>query len=197
LGILSSLVVASAGRKPRTANAPAAGVNQPRGSDSSAKATALATGTPRLDVNVDEGAAFRTESSIESQSSRRHLRDMSAHLDWFGRLMLLFAGALGAGGVIAAAAGSHSDGDRLLGAVALIALTQAPAVLAFGLMSPTGWLLRAGAIAIGVGACLFSGILAVRQVFDVVMLPMSAPLGAGATIVGWLLVAIAGLAGRR
>jgi uncharacterized membrane protein YgdD (TMEM256/DUF423 family) len=115
----------------------------------------------------------------------------------FGRLMLLFAGVLGAGGVIAAAAGSHSDGDRLLGAVALIALTQAPAVLAFGLMSPTGWLLRAGAIAIGVGACLFSGILAVRQVFDVVMLPMSAPLGAGATIVGWLLVAIAGLAGRR
>jgi hypothetical protein len=28
-------------------------------------------------------------------------------------------------------------------------------------------------------------------------LPMSAPLGAAATVVGWMLVAVSGLAGRR
>lgn len=111
--------------------------------------------------------------------------------------MLIFAGALGSGGVIAAAAGSHSGDSRVLGAVALVALTQAPAVLAFGLISPTGWLLRIGAIAVGAGACLFSGVLAARQILDIVILPMSAPLGAVTTVVGWILVAIAGLAGRR
>jgi len=122
---------------------------------------------------------------------------MSPHLDWFGRLMLLFAGLLGAGGVLAAAAGSHAGDDRVLGAVALIALTQAPAMIAFGLASPASWLLRVGAIAIGAGACLFSGILAVRQILDIVILPMSAPASATATVVGWILVAIAGLVGRR
>jgi uncharacterized membrane protein YgdD (TMEM256/DUF423 family) len=122
---------------------------------------------------------------------------MSPRLDWFGRLMLLFAGVLGAGGVLAAAAGSHSGDNRVLGAVALVALTQAPAVLAFGLRPPTGWLLRTGAIAVGAGACLFSGVLAVRQILDIALLPMSAPLGGGVTVVGWLLVAIAGIAGRQ
>lgn len=122
---------------------------------------------------------------------------MSPHLDWFGRLMLFFAGVLGTGGVLTAAAASHSGHNRVLGAVALVALTQAPAVLAFGLTTPTGRLLRAGAIAIGAGACLFSGVLAVRQILGVVVLPMSAPLGAGATVVGWLLVVVAALTGRR
>jgi uncharacterized membrane protein YgdD (TMEM256/DUF423 family) len=111
--------------------------------------------------------------------------------------MLLFAGLLGGGGVLAAAAGSHAGDDRVLGAVALIALTQAPALLALGLVSPAGRLLRAGAIAIGAGACLFSGILAVRQILDIVILPMSAPASAIVTIVGWILVAIAGLVARR
>jgi uncharacterized membrane protein YgdD (TMEM256/DUF423 family) len=111
--------------------------------------------------------------------------------------MLFFAGALGVGGIIAAAAGSHSGDGRILGSVALVALTQAPAVLVFGLMSPPGRLLRAGAIAIGAGACLFSGVLAARQILDIVVLPMSAPLGAAATVVGWMLVAVSGLAGRR
>jgi len=122
---------------------------------------------------------------------------MSPHLDGFGCLMLLLAGLLGAGGVLAAAAGGHAGDDRVLGAVAVIALTQAPAMLAFGLASPASRLMRVGAIAIGAGACLFSGILAARQILDVVILPMLAPASATATIVGWILVAIAGLVGRR
>jgi uncharacterized membrane protein YgdD (TMEM256/DUF423 family) len=52
--------------------------------------------------------------------------------DRFNRLLLFLAGALGAGGVAAAAASAHT-GDALLQPLALIALTQAPALLAFGL----------------------------------------------------------------
>jgi uncharacterized membrane protein YgdD (TMEM256/DUF423 family) len=39
--------------------------------------------------------------------------------------------------------------------------------------------------------------LAVRQILDIVILPMSAPASAIVTIVGWILVAIAGLVARR
>jgi hypothetical protein len=44
---------------------------------------------------------------------------------WFNRLMLFFAGLLGAGGVAAASASAHGGG-ALLPPLALIALTQAP-----------------------------------------------------------------------
>lgn len=139
----------------------------------------------------------RQSSAIASRSSWRHLGTMSSDLDRFGRLMLFLSGGLAAGGIAAAAASSHSGDGRVLGAVALVSLTQAPALLAFGLIAPPGWLLRAGAIAIAVGACLFSGVLALHQILDIVILPMSAPLGAVATVAGWILVAIAGLTGRR
>lgn len=122
---------------------------------------------------------------------------MSPHLGWFDRLMFLFAGLLGVGGIFAAAASSHAGNDRVYAAAALIALTQAPAMLVFGLVSPAGRLLRVAAIAIGTGACLFSGVVAGRQLFDSVILPMAAPAGATATVVGWTLIAIAGLVGRR
>lgn len=119
---------------------------------------------------------------------------MSHRLGWFGRLMFVFAGILGVGGVLAAAAGSHAG---VFGAAALIALTQAPAMLVFGLASPVGRLLRAGAIAIGGGACLFSGVVAGRQLFEIPILPMAAPAGATTIVDGWILVAVAGLVGRR
>ena len=51
--------------------------------------------------------------------------------DRFNRLMLFCAGVLGADGVAAAAASAHAGGV-LLQPLALIALTQAPALLAFG-----------------------------------------------------------------
>ena len=53
--------------------------------------------------------------------------------NWFSRLALFLAGVLGAGGVAAAAASAHT-GDALLGPLALVALAQAPALLAFGLV---------------------------------------------------------------
>jgi uncharacterized membrane protein YgdD (TMEM256/DUF423 family) len=117
--------------------------------------------------------------------------------NWFSRLMLVFAGVLGAGGIVAAAAASHLGNERILGAIGLIALTHATAALAFGLMSATGRLLRIGAIAIAAGACLFSGALGVQQVVVTTLLPMLAPAGAMVVVAGWIVIAIAGVTGRR
>lgn len=135
--------------------------------------------------------------AIAFQRIRRHFLAMLPILDWFSRLMLVFAGALGSGGIAAAAASSHFVDDRVLGAVALIALTHAPAALAFGLVSPTSPLLRTGAISIAAGACLFSGILAARQLLGWTLMPGLAPASAIAAVAGWLLVASVGLFGRR
>lgn len=126
-------------------------------------------------------------------SARRHFRLMSPQTDWFGRLMLVTAGFLGIGGVASAAGSSHFNDNRVLGAVALIALTHAPAALTFGLISPPGRVLRAGAIAVGTGACLFSATLTVRQFLEIVIFPFLAPTSAGVIVIGWAMVAAAGL----
>lgn len=115
----------------------------------------------------------------------------------FNRLALFLAGLLGAGGVAAAAGASHAGDERVVGAIALIALVHAAVLLAFGLSSVTGVLLRAGAITIGAGACLFSADLAARHFLGRGLFPMSAPFGGTAIIAGWLLVALAGAVGRR
>jgi uncharacterized membrane protein YgdD (TMEM256/DUF423 family) len=58
---------------------------------------------------------------------QRIVRRMQSDIDWFSRLTILLAGILGAAGVAAAAGASHSDDTRVLGALALIALSHAPA----------------------------------------------------------------------
>jgi uncharacterized membrane protein YgdD (TMEM256/DUF423 family) len=115
--------------------------------------------------------------------------------DRFNRLMLLLAGLLGAGGVAAAAASAHT-GDALLQPLALIALTQAPALLAFGLVPVRGICLRAGALAIGGGAALFCADLAVRHILGPHLFPYAAPIGGTAMIAGWFAVAVGGLLHR-
>jgi len=77
--------------------------------------------------------------------------------DWFGRTALAVAGSLGAGGVAAAAAASHAGDERILGALALVALTHAPAVLALSRTAVRGWLMRAATALIGLGALVFCG----------------------------------------
>jgi len=123
---------------------------------------------------------------------------MSIDSDWFNRLAFVVAGILGAGGVAAAAGASHYSGDeRVLGAVALVALTHAATFLALGLASTTGRLLRAGALVIGAGVGIFCLDLTVRHIFDVALMPITAPIGGMAMIAGWTLIAIAGAFGRR
>ena len=82
---------------------------------------------------------------------------------------------------------------RSFGPLALVALTQAPALLAFGLVPVRGICLRAGACAIGLGAALFCADLAVRHFLGPHLFPYAAPIGGTAMIAGWIAVAIGGL----
>jgi uncharacterized membrane protein YgdD (TMEM256/DUF423 family) len=122
---------------------------------------------------------------------------MQGTADWFSRLTLFFAGMLGAAGVAAAAGASHSADARVLGALALIALGHAPTLLAFGLASVPGTVLRSGAVVIALGTSLFCADLAARHFFGNALFPMSAPFGGTAIIAGWLIVAVGGLLSRR
>jgi len=111
---------------------------------------------------------------------------------WFNRLVLFLAGVLGAGGVAAAAAFSHAGGP-MQGPLALIALTQAPALLAFGLASALPFGLRLGALVVGVGAVVFTADLAVRHFWGTAVFPYAAPTGGTAMIAGWVLIAVVGV----
>lgn len=117
--------------------------------------------------------------------------------DWFNRLGLAVAGILGAAGIAAAAAASHTGDDRVLGALALVALTQAPAVLALALFAGSSWLIRAATVLIGLGALVFSADLAMRHSAGGGLFPTSAPLGGVLLIAGWVLLVVAALVGRR
>lgn len=114
-------------------------------------------------------------------------------LIWFSPAMIFLAGLLGAAGIAAAAASSHaSDGPRFA-SLALIALTQAPVLLALGLYAGPGIVIRTGGLIIAAGALLFCLDLAGRHFMGSGLFPMSAPLGGMAMIAGWLVVAFGGL----
>lgn len=113
------------------------------------------------------------------------------------RLLILIAGILGAAGIAAAAGSSHGDDTRTLGALALIALTQAPALLAIGLSANPPPTLRIGGIVIAAGTILFCADLAARHFAGTALFPMSAPFGGTAIIAGWLVVALSALLPRR
>lgn len=111
------------------------------------------------------------------------------------RIAIVLSGLLGASGVAAAAASSHA-GAALLGPYALIALTHAPAILALALARLPRIFAYALA-ALMAGAALFCADLAARQLLGASPLPLMAPLGGMAMILGWALIIIAGLFGRR
>jgi uncharacterized membrane protein YgdD (TMEM256/DUF423 family) len=112
--------------------------------------------------------------------------------DWFNRLALFVAGVLGAGGMAAAAAATHS-GAPMLAPLSLIALTQAPVLLVFGLVPVAAIRLRTGALILGAGALLFTADLAVRHVSSVSLFPYAAPIGGSAMIIGWATIGISAL----
>lgn len=121
---------------------------------------------------------------------------MPTDFDWFSRLIVAVAGILGLAGIIAAAAASHDGDERILGSLALIALTQAPAVLALGLYG-SGMVFRVAAAVIAFGAVVFCADLAMRHFTGGRLFPMSAPLGGAAMIAGWLVVVLAAILTRR
>lgn len=111
------------------------------------------------------------------------------------RPFLALAGLLGALGVATAAAASHS-GDSNLGIVGNFLLFHAPAFIALSLVPRARLVTIAGYVLVA-GLALFCGDLAMRSATGNALFPMSAPLGGGALILGWLLVAASALFTRR
>jgi uncharacterized membrane protein YgdD (TMEM256/DUF423 family) len=110
--------------------------------------------------------------------------------DSFYRLALLLAGLIGAGGMAAAAAATHTGDTLILGNLALVGLTQAPALLALSLYASNGFCFRLATGLIALGALLFCLDLAARHFTGNRLFPMSAPIGGTAMIAGWIAVAV-------
>ncbi|KQW79028.1 oxidoreductase [Devosia sp. Root413D1] len=111
------------------------------------------------------------------------------------RLLLVAAGLCGALGVAAAARASHA-GDDNLGIAANFLLLHAPVLIGLSLLAASRMVMVAGVVLL-VGLVLFAGDLAARSLLGGALFPLAAPLGGGGLIVGWLLVALAGVVGRR
>jgi uncharacterized membrane protein YgdD (TMEM256/DUF423 family) len=109
--------------------------------------------------------------------------------DIFSRLMLFFAGVIGAFGVMFSALAAHGGDTRLYGAAALVCLTQAPTLVALHIGFRAIRTAVAASLLIGIGCILFAGDVAVLARFGHNLLPMAAPTGGTMMILGWLAVA--------
>lgn len=104
--------------------------------------------------------------------------------DPVSRLLMALSGLLGASGVAAAAGAEHAGNERVLGALALVALSHAPALLALGLAGMRG-AMRLAAAVLAVGATGFCADLAVRHLTAHALLPMLAPASGIMMMLGW------------
>ncbi|MFO1184540.1 MAG: DUF423 domain-containing protein [Bauldia sp.] len=106
------------------------------------------------------------------------------------RALIAASGILGAAGVAAAAGAEHVGNERLLGSMALVALSHAPALLALGLFGRKGPVRWAGVV-LAAGAIGFCADLATRHFTAHALLPMLAPASGMVMIVGWAGMALA------
>lgn len=114
------------------------------------------------------------------------------------RPVLAGAGILGFCGVAAAAAGAHATGDpRLMGAVALVCLAHATALLALSLSGRRDPAFRLCALLLFSGAAVFSVDIALRALGHGRLFSMAAPSGGIAMMAGWLVLTIAAIIPRR
>lgn len=105
------------------------------------------------------------------------------------RVLLAAAGLLGAVGVMSAAMASHGTDARNLAAISAMALAHAPVLLALALAGRGRLHMIAGAVLV-FGCTLFIGDLAMREWHSVALFPGAAPLGGGALILGWIVIAV-------
>ncbi|MBU1306164.1 MAG: DUF423 domain-containing protein [Alphaproteobacteria bacterium] len=112
------------------------------------------------------------------------------------RVTLLLAGLIGAAGVMAAAGASHGGESRNLSAIASVCLAHGPALLALALMAHGALLTRAGLL-LAIGTAIFAADLGVREALGHGLFPLAAPIGGGAMIIAWLLLAFAAIVAGR
>lgn len=107
------------------------------------------------------------------------------------RLLLALAGLFGALGVAASAAGSHGAETNLTTAGTFL-LIHAAALIGLSRFEANRTAMLAG-IVLAVGVILFAGDLAMRARAGAPLFPFAAPIGGGAMILGWFVVAAAAL----
>ena len=109
------------------------------------------------------------------------------------RPMMTLAALAGGLGVAAAARGQHmSEAD--LGIAANMLLVHAPVLLFVSLIGRR--LTQIAGYVLVVGLVLFAGDLAMRAEFGHALFSLAAPLGGGALIIGWLVLAMSAWVGR-
>ena len=111
------------------------------------------------------------------------------------RILIILAGAMGADGVMLAAASAHQADAARLAAASSMLLFHATAVLAVAALAGRGIIhVRIGiASAFGfvIAAALFAGDLTLRQYAGHGLFPMAAPTGGTLLIASWLALAVA------
>jgi len=110
--------------------------------------------------------------------------------------LAIYAGLAGAAGVALAAAGAHGNALSALTPAAQFLLMHAAAALAIVAVAmraghPPGFLLAA--LLLLVGVTLFSGDITARTFWGSRLFPMAAPIGGSTMIIGWLVLAGAGI----
>jgi uncharacterized membrane protein YgdD (TMEM256/DUF423 family) len=108
------------------------------------------------------------------------------------RSLVLAGGLCGVAGVALSAVAAHAGGGNIETAASFL-LMHAPAFLAIGLLG-AGWILRIGGFVLLLGLLLFTGDLVMRHYLGARAFPMAAPIGGGAMILGWLIVALSAFA---
>ena len=117
------------------------------------------------------------------------------------RVLIVLAGAMGADGVILAAASAHQADAARLGAASSMLLFHACAVLATVALAERALVHAriglAAAIGFVIAAGLFAADLALRQYAGHGLFPFAAPTGGTLLIASWLALAIAAAWPRR
>lgn len=111
------------------------------------------------------------------------------------RVLIAAAGLSGALGVGLSAMASHAGGSNIATAGSFLVM-HAPALLALSLLARNRLAFIAGLVLVA-GLALFAGDLVMRERMGRALFPMAAPIGGGGLILGWVLVAAAGLLRRR
>lgn len=106
----------------------------------------------------------------------------------------ILAGLLGASGVALAAVAAHLTDVRAISAAAHLSLAHAPALLVIAAtrigLSRLGAL---GGASMGIGTLIFVAAVISRPLFSIGFLAPAAPYGGGLVILGWLILAGAGI----